>query len=185
MSQNTLRFLLISLLCLGSLGSLGAQSRNPDQDDDKSEQAENTSDSLNKKNRWQARLPGGSYIIPLNHIVSISKHRYLLDGSVIVTEVTIDSKGNSLARFYYLEPVTKDSSLNTAQKLTKRGQDLLGQAGRATGDDLHLMAQKNYPQTTHAHTVEYRLLSLTELDALYNSLYSAWDSGKGRDFTIR
>lgn len=180
MFKNTLLLLVFSLF---SLGHLPAQ--NNADDPEKEQSAESTEDKLNNKNRWEANLPGGHYVIPLAHIVSISKHQYLLDSTVVVTEVTIDSNGNSLARFYYMEPVTKDSSLNTAQKLTQRGQELLDQAGRITGSNMHLMAQKNYPQSTHAHTIEFRLLSLAELNALYNSLYSSWDSGKGRNFSIK
>lgn len=180
MFKNTLLFLVFSLF---SLGHLPAQNKNTDKEKEKT--AENAKDELNNKNRWEANLPGGHYAIPLGHIVSISKHQYLLDSTVVVTEVTIDSTGNSLVRFYYMEPVTKDSSLNTASKLTQRGQELLDQAGRSTGSNMHLMAQKNYPQSTHAHTVEFRLLSLEDLTALYNSLFSSWDSGKGRNFSIQ
>lgn len=180
MTKKSLLFLFFVLF---SLGQSTAQTSNTEQD--KENISENANDELNNKKRWEAHLPGGHYAIPLGHIVSISKHQYLLDGTVSVTEVTIDSNGNSLARFYYMEPITADSSLSSAQKLTQRGQELLNQAGRTTGNSAHLMAQKNYPQSTHAHTIEFRLLSLAELDALYNSLYSSWDSGKGRNFSIQ
>jgi len=33
--------------------------------------------------------------------------------------------------------------------------------------------------------VEYRLLSETELDALYKSLKDTWETGRGRRFTVK
>ena len=50
-------------------------------------------DSLGEKGFWQGSLPGGSYAVALSRITSISKHEYLLDGNLIVTEVTIDTIG--------------------------------------------------------------------------------------------
>jgi hypothetical protein len=47
------------------------------------------------------------------------------------------------------------------------------------------MVQKTYPDTTHARTVEFRLLSRGELKALYGSVYTAWDTGKGRTFNVK
>ena len=42
---------------------------------------------------------------------------------------------------------------------------------------------KNYPTTTHAHTVEYRLSSKANLQQLYSSLEQAWTTGKGANLT--
>jgi hypothetical protein len=44
------------------------------------------------------------------------------------------------------------------------------------------MVVKNYPDTTHARTIEYRIQSEEELGALYGSLRTAWESGRGRRF---
>jgi len=47
------------------------------------------------------------------------------------------------------------------------------------------MVVKKYPLTTHAKTIEYRLLTEAQLNALYQSARTAWVSGKGRVFTGR
>jgi len=69
-------------------------------------QPQNTEDSPRANRFWQATLPGGHYMVALDRISSVSRHRYLLDGALIVDEVTIDSLGQALARFYHISPVT-------------------------------------------------------------------------------
>ena len=134
---------------------------------------------------WQANLPGGQYLVALTHITAVSSHKYLLDGGIIVNEVTIDTVGQSLARFYYLAPVTEGMASNTATGIVNRGKELLDQAGDRTGSDLHNMVVKKYPETTHARSVEYRLLDEKDLLALMGSVTNAWQTGKGRKFTVK
>ena len=43
---------------------------------------------------------------------------------------------------------------------------------------------KTYPTTTHAHTVEYRLASKSDLQNLRQSLEQAWTTGRGANFKI-
>ena len=47
------------------------------------------------------------------------------------------------------------------------------------------MVVKKFPDTTHARTIEYRLLSESELGALYGSVRTAWETGRGRKFRIK
>ena len=70
---------------------------------------------------WQADLPGGSYTVALDQITSISKHSYIIDGNISVTEVVIDTSGNALTRFYYLEPAAQGTS-DLAAKISPAGQ---------------------------------------------------------------
>ena len=149
------------------------------------EPPETVEDNLNRKRRWEANLPGGRYSVNLGNITSVSQHSYVLDGTVIVTEVTIDTTGNALARFYYLEPVTEETKLDILKRLQGRTTGLRNRARSRTGMSFDEMAQKNYPHSTHAHTIEFRVLSRAELGALYSSVYRAWDEGKGRSFRIR
>ena len=46
------------------------------------------------------------------------------------------------------------------------------------------MVQKQYPTTTHAKTIEFRVKDLGTLDALLGSAKGAWISGKGRKFVV-
>ena len=149
------------------------------------EPPENTSDEENKKRRWHAFLPGGAYHVGLGSITAISKHSYVLDGTLYVSEVTIDTTGNSLARFYFIEPISADSKFNVVQRLQASLGKAQEKAGEYSGTKIDELAQKTYPHTTHAKTIEYRILTEQELGALFGSVYRAWDSGKGRTFRIR
>ncbi len=149
------------------------------------ESPETVSDEANRKRRWQANIRGGRYIVRLDAITSISQSSYVLDGNLIVTEVAIDTTGNSLARFYHIEPVTESAS-GTLGTVTKRARELGRRAAKlTTAEKIARMAQKNYPATTHAHTIEFRLDSKAELNALFTSASTAWDSGKGRSLEVK
>ena len=151
------------------------------------EELEGVEDEQNRKRRWQCSLPGGEYSVNLNSISSISKHSYVLDGTLLVTEVTIDTTGSALARFYYIEPITKDTNFNALARIQQRAKELQGRAQQRSGSATKIdeMAQKSYPTTTHARTIEFRIVNEIELNALYRSLFRAWDSGQGRTFRIQ
>ena len=182
-------YLISSVLFLAMLPAISQTPQNPDnrtgQEAENEEELENVEDDLNRKRRWEANLPGGRYSVNLGNITSVSEHSYVLDGTVLVTEVTIDTIGNALARFYYLEPVTEETKLDILKRLQGRTTGLRNRARSRTGMSFDEMAQKNYPHSTHAHTIEFRVLSRAELGALYSSVYRAWDDGKGRTFTIK
>jgi len=142
-----------------------------------------TSETTGPKRFWQAALPGGSYIVALDRITSVSKHRYIIDGNISVTEVVIDTNGNALARFYYLEPVGQDTS-NVGARIGQRSKELHDKVSAHTGVDANSAVVKQYPITTHAKTVEFHLSDGGDLDKLYSSVRDAWINGRGRKFTI-
>jgi hypothetical protein len=130
---------------------------------------------------WQVKLGDkGEYMIALNRITSISRHQYVLDGALIVDEVTIDSAGQSLARFYHITPISEAMPGNTASAMSKRGAELIDKVTDRTNLTVQDMVVKKYPETTHARTIEYRILSETELTTIFNSAKNAWQSGRGR-----
>ena len=141
-------------------------------------------DSLAEKGFWQGSLPGGSYLVALSRITSISKHEYLLDGNLVITEVTIDTLGATTLRVYQITPAAQYGSLTTGRKIVERGKDLLDRAGQRTGADVANMVHKQYPATTHAKTIEFRVKDLGTLEALLSSARTAWISGKGRKFAV-
>ena len=181
-------YFLAILFLFGAL-PLSAQNTQPNnnnqQEEEEAEDPENVEDEENKKRRWIANLPSGKYAVNLGNITSISEHSYLLNTNLMVTEVTIDTVGTSLVRFYYLEPITDSSTLNIVDRIKNRGAGLRERARDRTGLTVDEMVQKSYPDTTHAKTVEFRLLSRGELKALYGSVWTAWDTGKGRTFSIK
>ncbi|MEN8772741.1 MAG: hypothetical protein ABF379_01965 [Akkermansiaceae bacterium] len=161
------------------------QEQQREQDEKDQEALEGVNDDENRKRRWECSLPGGEYSVNLGAITSVSKHSYVLDGTLLVTEVTVDTTGTALARFYYIEPITKDTTFNALARLQKRTEELRNRGQKRTGTKADEMAQKSYPTTTHARTIEFRIMSEVELNALYSSLYRAWNSGKGRTFRIQ
>ena len=160
------------------------QQTDPEQEQQDKEALEGINDDENRKRRWECSLAGGEYSVNLGAITSVSKHSYVLDGTLLVTEVTIDTTGTALARFYYIEPITKDTQFNALARIQNRAEQLRNRGKKRTGTKADEMAQKSYPTTTHARTIEFRIMNEVELNALYASLYRAWNSGKGRTFRI-
>lgn len=134
---------------------------------------------------WEAKLGGGEFVVALDRITSVSRHTYVLDGALIVDEVTIDTVGQSLARFYYITPITSGVPGAGVSQAAEAAIGLLDSAARTAGSDLKNMVVKKYPLTTHAKTIEYRLLSEGQLNVLFQSAKTAWQTGKGRVFTGR
>lgn len=135
---------------------------------------------------WQAKLPGGMYSIRVSAMASVSMHEYVVDGAVKVQEVTIGTYGSSIARFYYLEPLTPgspttfgQSAINQAEEKVKSILDRTGQ-----GNLVETTVVKNYPATTHAHTIEYRLGSLKSLEKLYKSAEESFRMNKRGKFSL-
>lgn len=142
-------------------------------------------DEKGRKGFWEANLSGGNYVVALGRIVSVSRHQYVLDGAVIVDEVTVDTEGQALARFYHISPITSGVQGTAAGQLTEKALKLADGAVRSAGSNLQDMVVKKYPLTTHAKTIEYRLLSKAQLNVLYQSVKTAWQTGQGRVFSGR
>ncbi len=146
-------------------------------------------DSVQPTRFWQANLNGGQYMVAIERITSISRHKYLIDGGIVVDEVTVDTVGQSLARFYFMSPLTdtmKGSGTGAAAaRIVDRGRELIDRTSEITGSNAHNMVIKKFPETTHARSIEYRIESEGELGALYNSVRTAWETGRGRKFTIK
>lgn len=135
---------------------------------------------------WQANLPGGNYMVALDRITAVSRHSYaVVEAGMMVDEVVVDTVGQSLARFYFVRPLTEGVNNNAVNNLTERAKELLDYGGQRAGTDIHKMVVKKYPEGNYARTVEYRLLSAEELGALFGSVRTAWESGRGRTFTVK
>lgn len=140
-------------------------------------------DSAGPHRFWQASVGGGHFMVALNRIVSVSRHQYVLDGTLIVDEVTVDTEGEALTRFYFISPITDALPGNAAAALASRGRELVDKAAQRAGTSVQDMVVKKYPDTTHARSIEYRVSSGQELTSLYSSIRSAWESGRGRQFS--
>lgn len=123
---------------------------------------------------WTASLPGGTFMVALDTISSISKSEYIVDNSARVTEVSIGTIGSVQGRFYYLEPYTPQSPLASGQDKIELLKGKVNETlGRVSEDDPNNMVLKNFPTTTHAHTVEFHISSMEKLNKLYGSLETA------------
>lgn len=131
---------------------------------------------------WQASFSnGGHYLVKLNQVTFASKHEYIGNGAARVIEVTIGCDTSVVARFYFLEPVGKDSSIAAANVAINRLEQVTKDvAGRVSPTAARLNVVKDYPNTTHAHTVEYVVQDEATLGSLYSSLMQAINSGRGR-----
>jgi hypothetical protein len=131
---------------------------------------------------WQAAFAnGGHYLVKMEHIICASRHEYIGNGTARVVEVTIGTHTSLVARFYFLEPVGKDTKIAGAAAVMDRAEQLAKEAaGRVSPTAAQLNVIKDYPNTTHAHTVEYVLQSEEALGSLYQSLMQAINTGRGR-----
>jgi hypothetical protein len=128
---------------------------------------------------WRCDLPGGTYEVALRAIVSVSMHEYVVDGVARVNELNVDTDGNMAVRFYYLDPTAAKSPLGVGQSAIDRATELAKELGqRAGADQSWERVVKNYPTTTHAHTVEYRVESEDQLKQIFSSAQQAFESGK-------
>ncbi len=137
---------------------------------------------------WQAGVGGGHYMVALDRISAISRHKYLLDGGIMVDEVTVDALGQALVRFYFIAPLTdvlKSETGEVISKIVERGREAVERAADIVGTDAHNMVIKKFPETTHAREIEFRVETAEELGAIYDSVRTAWESGRGRKFGMK
>lgn len=131
---------------------------------------------------WVARMMSGNYIVRVDRIASIGKHEYIANGATRVIEVTVTTNSSAIARFYYLEVATGSTSSAAKEALNKM-QSLAKEAGHHAGNEEVLFeVTKDYPNTTHAHTIEFRLRSEDAVNSLYSNLARTMETGKGRRY---
>ena len=135
---------------------------------------------------WRATLPGGSFVVAVNAMVSVSMHEYVVNGAARVTEVNVDTTGNALARFYYLEPITPRTPLAAGQSVVDKMQDLAREAaGRVDQEAIWQKVMKSNPGSTHAHTVEFRVASKDDLQKIFNSADQAMRQARDTVFNLQ
>ena len=180
--------LLLLLTCSGLSFSQSSSEQKKADDPAATQDQEETSDPNDKEGPadiWQATLDGGEYLVLLNSISSVSRHKYVLDGTLIVDEVTIDTIGQGLVRFYYISPITSALPGATAAQITESALKLVDKVTQTAGTNLQNMVVKKFPLTTHSKTIEYRILSEAQLTSLFKSAKKAWITRKGRLFTTK
>ena len=142
-------------------------------------------------NFWKCTLPGGVYEVFLRQITAISTAEYVVEGGIKVTQLTIDTTGKTEARFYYMQTLAQAANGGPAQTAANAAQQKLQQAtdrvtsamtGGVANEAMNTMVVKTYPTTTHANTVEYRVATLGEIDELFKSLQTSWETNTNTSY---
>lgn len=144
-------------------------------------------DTTTQDGLWQGKFKGGNYIVRANQIIALSKHEYISDGVARVVEINLTLNSAQIVRFYFLEPYKPDtgsSTLGAGTQALEKAKGLFEQAaGRVSPDLVTPKVVKNYPVSTHAHTVEFVLKDEARLNTLYGSLERSFRTGQGRSWT--
>jgi hypothetical protein len=186
---------LLSLTVLQGLTSIGFAQGAPAAPAANTAKDSRFKDEETKDHWWDCSLPGGNYCISIGKITSVSMHQYIVKtptqaGSAVplptrVYEVNIATDAAMVTRFYYIESATDGGTLSTVKTGLDRLTEVANQAADRTGTAKYWqMVQKDYPLSTHAHTIEYRLESMDDLNRLYGSVKRSWLTGRGARFAI-
>jgi hypothetical protein len=177
------RFRPLLVLGLGLLVTVGGpclRAQTPNETED------NSNSTATNVPFWQVVTPAGNFTVALKNISSVSVHTYMVDATARVTELNVGTNGSLVARFYYLEAISESSPLATLQVAQNRVRETAESANSRVlgGSAPWENVVKNYPTTTHAHTVEYRLPTKDLVDKLFEDAEKAWMTGKGSKVTV-
>ena len=141
-----------------------------------------SADELTRTGLWDGRLKGGNYIVKANAIVALSKHEYVADAVARVVEVNVSLNSSMAVRFYFLEPVKLEGGVaGAASSALDRARAIAEQAAARISPTLaEPKAVKNYPTSTHAHTIEFLIKDEERLNSLFESLNRSFHTGQGR-----
>lgn len=134
---------------------------------------------------WDGEFKGGNYSVRCNSIIAVSKHEYVADGVARVVEVNLTVNSAMVVRFYYLEPVRMEGggAIGAAQGVLDKTKTLVQDtAGKVSPSLADPKVVKNYPVSTHAHTIEFVIKDEERLNSLYGSLYRSMHTGQGRSW---
>jgi hypothetical protein len=123
---------------------------------------------------FRSTLPGGTFQVAVSAITAVASHEYLVDGVARVTEVNIDTTGSLVARYYYIEPALPSSPVGLGNATIEKAQELFKEAAERSGQDAWKKVVKNYPTTTHARTIEYRVTDREHLTRIFNAAEEAF-----------
>ena len=133
------------------------------------------------KGFWEVVTSSGRFVARLDQIASVSQHEYLIDTAIRVYECTVDTDGGQTARFYYIEPVTDQSSITSGSATLNRLKDVANRVSEKAGTgDIDAIVTKHYPDSTHAKTSEYRMKNKQTIGQIYDHVRRVWAEERGR-----
>jgi len=135
---------------------------------------------------WKCKMPGGTFLIPLDRISNVSTHEYVVQGAGRVWEMVVADHSSTIARFYYMESASKlKDPVVTGESGLKYTEAVLEKAAKATGtEEIWKRVVKEYPHATHAHTVEYRLEDIKTMNRLFDHLSECWTLDKPGEINV-
>lgn len=120
-------------------------------------------------------------LVRLNTLTSVSKQRYLLNGTMNVWELVIDTTGNNTIRIYCIDAGDKAKSVTESSFRKNVGAAISRNVGVLDGSEC---VTKTYPESTHAHSVELRVKSLDTINKIQESLMKAMQTGRGETLNL-
>lgn len=164
-----IRFIIAVFICLGTLFDAFAATR--------------TQNALRQKTVFGIVFDSESSVyVNANLVASISKQEYIL-GTLFVSEIVIDTVGNSQIRIYNSSPLDPTKIKEKARKMLpthlQSATEIASYAEKAKGNieetaDVNLSGvstvYKEYPATTHSKTIEFAVSDPDELNELYDLL---------------
>ena len=164
-----IKFIVAVFICLGALAEAWAAAR--------------TQDALRQKNVFGIIFGSDSSVyVNAASVSSISKEEYIL-GTLFVSEIVIDTNGNSQIRIYNSSPLdpTKikekarkmlPTKLQSATEIASYAEKAKGKIEETAGISLSGVSTvyKEYPATTHSKTIEFAVSDPDELNELYELL---------------
>ena len=81
-----------------------------------------STDDYNQSQFWIGNFPEGQYVVHLSRIVAVAQHKYILDNTCMVYEVTLITLGNTPTKFYYLETLGQKSQQLGSQQDQRKVQ---------------------------------------------------------------
>lgn len=124
---------------------------------------------------WRATIDEAVIAVPLRSVEYYGVQIYDTDSQTRVRELTICTESQSLIRIYYIEPLG-----TTSERLADKAKRLQ-QIARSAGKEDWPYPFKQYPTTTHAHMVEYRVAKEETVGQLYDHLEAAIINYHARD----
>ncbi len=121
----------------------------------------------------QGSVRQSTLVVKLSEITSVSTHIFYLDKNTPIHELVIDTTGNSSIRLYARYDSTGRTATNAQALLDRIQARAVQRAGAPT------TAAKSYPETTHAHTIEYALQNSDQIEYLLQVITRAWVNNRG------
>lgn len=147
-------------------------------------------DAIRNQALFGIQMPGCTrvYYAKESAVRSISMQEYITNGFNVL-ELNVATDGNGLLRIYHSRPLMPDelADISSAAASSLSGATLGGSQALPAGlDRLTQKAEdltdsitgstviKDYPNATHAHTIEFRIHSSKELIELFEGMTKRW-----------